>query len=162
MNEATSKGSRMAKLLFLLASFLIAVPILCITGYLVWNSYRNWRKDQNWQEHLSTPLPDEIVDDLCNRDLVPSDIANCQASEIVIPYREVPNILQANLAPGSTFQDVNAIIGQYEDYCERRTELGWNDRFYCNYWIGAYPVRIVFERDTDKILTIDWYTPDRS
>jgi predicted outer membrane lipoprotein len=123
---------------------------------LLWNEVENDRH-QGWQAFLSQPLPDDVVSDLCLRNLVPSNVGNCQNSSIQIPLSSIPAIFQANIPDGATKDEVNRLFGRYLIDCQSEAETPASLR--CQYKLASYTVTIHYRSASDTLISMDFLQP---
>ena len=117
-------------------------PLLTISPFII----LAWQDGQNLRRYNASSLPVEMIQDLCDRDLVPVEISDCmEIEEFTLVKGDLPGIINHNLNVGvSTLDDVKYVFGE-PTYCESS-----ESRFSCYYQKGFVAV---FEFTDANILT---------
>lgn len=138
--------------LFLVLSMLLVCSASCWILLLL--DARNRQRDANCEMSFSTPLPSEVTNDLCKRDLVPASVAICESSNVEISRAAQFELMSSNIDIGvTTYQDVTTMFGDYVLYCED-VETARNNptvsTFRCDYSLYNWPIVFVeFDKQTE-------------
>jgi hypothetical protein len=103
-------------------------------------------------QHLLAPMPQKVTTDLCERDLVPKDIADCSITPPHLQRDDTWDILRGNIQIGvSTHQSVKEDFGKYETSCSKVNQL--SNRFWCGYNLsGEGPIiTILYDAPTQTV-----------
>lgn len=139
-------------LLILPLLFCFAAGAICIFLVYVEND-----RLQGWDEYLSQSLSNDVVRDLCSRNLLPPSIGDCQNQNLQVQLRSIPDIFRANVTSDASKDDVNRLFGGYLLDCKEDTlQL---HSVHCQYQLSSYIVAIHFSVDTKKIISMDFLEP---
>jgi hypothetical protein len=123
---------------------LIGIPICVCT---VWSiqflhklNLQGIEREQNCAVLRSEPLPAGMTEYLCKSSLVPSHIADCNLPSLTLRSQDLISIMKANIRASSTYDEVTAMFGSYEYYCDSRDHI----EFRCRYEFGRWPALFVF------------------
>lgn len=100
---------------------------------------------------MSQAIPNDIVTDLCSRNLIPPTMSDCQNRPVQLQLRSIPAIFRANLASDATQSDVNQLFGPYLIECKEDVDVPHTVR--CQYEIAGYYVSINYSTDTEKVVS---------
>jgi hypothetical protein len=148
----------------------ICLAAIVLASLCIWVFVRETRREQarhqelqeNWERRMASPIPEEVVEDLCNRELVPVYVADCEDPDVVILYGSIPDIVRANVDfENDTHDDVAGIFGQYE-YCQMQLDCSDRDSYRCSYRLHAYDFFIYYDCAIHRIVEIHWNTPEDS
>jgi hypothetical protein len=108
--------------------------------------------ERNCATYDAQPISTEVVRDLCERNLIPASISECNSDMAPISIQYVIDIVNSNIIPNrSTYADVTGLFGKYEILCEGPSS-GRSD-FRCTYNIsGVGPIIFVFFNNDTKLV----------
>jgi hypothetical protein len=134
-----------------IVSLAIILPV-CVFTIWFFNmmSARHERREQNCATAVAKPILDTVVNDLCERKLIPTSLGECGNDSF--QTQDVMTIVTSHVyANTSTYSEVTSIFGTYETYCELRLQ----DRatFRCTYNIGYWPNIFIFYSTKTEIVT---------
>ncbi len=138
------------KLFYLL---LLSFPLICCLVAVAWLlvfAYGETDRLQAWDKYLSQPIPDDIVTDLCSRNLIPPTIGNCQNKQLQIQLSSIPDIFRATIASGATKNDINQLFSDYLLDCKDDTDIPYSVR--CQYKLADFYIAINYDIDTNKVV----------
>lgn len=138
----------MKKILLILG---ILILLCCAISY-AFMGFLDFREQQRWEAFLSYELPSDIVNDLCQRDLVPPHVVECSDPNRVIEYHHIPDILHHNLGADATHEDVKGLFGQYERDCETDEA----NTYHCGYYFASYRVILFYDGTSRTITHVLW------
>jgi hypothetical protein len=133
-------------------AFLILIAVGGTCGFLLLLDARQQEREMNCATYSSSPVSQEIVEDLCSRGLIPASVANCAAPNTQIYIGDIGTIFETNVQLNiSTFHEVTNMFGDYVEICTDETIQQTIPRFSCSYDIsGRGPkVRIDFNSETE-------------
>lgn len=130
-----------------LVMVLICIIIFAVPSALLMNY--SYRQQRNFERYLSTQLPDDIVKRLCSKQLVPSSFRDCNAPNISLEMRDVPELFRLNLSENATFDEVDQLFGDYEFICYME-----EDPYSCQYRIYGYDMIFFFDPITNQIVRV--------
>ena len=151
--------TRIARLSLVMLLFLCGAAILLLTWYYSRMERQLQARLDTWDQILTTPMPEDMVRDFCNQNLMPEEVADCDAAEVVITYHAIPTIFSANIDSNSTHEDVRSMFGKYERYCEHPNQFENSNTYRCKYEFGRRSLYIRFDKGTDVITELHWYNP---
>lgn len=100
---------------------------------------------------VTTPLPPEVVSDICHKFEVREDDWRCRADAKVYAPDFFPLIRSAFQPESSTYDDVQAKLGIYQYHCESLIiEANGNKYYTCDYDLHddrVFPIGIFFKDD---------------
>jgi hypothetical protein len=129
---------------------MILSPCCLIGAAIAFVVYLDYQQDLGYEIYLSYPLPTEIVSDFCARQMIPPDMADCNAASIVIAQRHVPDIFRFNLSERATYGDVTQHFGNYEYNCQRDPQNTIS--YSCQYRFGGYDIILIYDTETNVIV----------
>ena len=142
---------------------------VCVRSYMWVSQFQAERetvrqqRQANWERYMASPIDEEVVEDFCNRELVPTHIADCEDPNVVIPYSAVPDIFEENVdINNDTYEDVTTVFGQYEHHCGMQLDCSDGDRYRCSYRFHTYSAFVFFDCVTHRIVDVHWATPGDS
>lgn len=117
-------------------------------------SERQRQQEKNCATVEAEPMPDEVVSNLCERNLIPASLSSCNDNSSPIRLQSVERIVKSNVVLGSsTYEDVSDMFGSYETYCSG-VSPGMSE-FTCDYHLGRWPlVRISYDDETKIVQSI--------
>ena len=138
-----------------LACSLIALAVLVpICGFIIYLfsflSERQVQREVNCATLAAEPIAETIVNDLCQRGLIPTSLGECGRDTFEI-QDIMPIVRNQVLQNVSTYSDVTSIFGNYEDYCDPK--LPDRRDFRCNYFIGRWPNILIFYNSETEVVT---------
>ena len=100
-----------------------------------------------YEEFLARPLPQTVVRDFCNRNLIPITLGDCTDPGLQLLARDVLPIFEANLVPSqSSLTDAIRLFGQYRGAC---------DLHKCEFNVVSWPrIYVRFNTETEIITSI--------
>lgn len=148
---------------FTVVLFICAAPI-CVMALLVMQATADSGEQQdNYHQQqtlscipqLSMSLSTDVIRDLCSRDLIPSDLGQCNATQTSLTRRSIETIMQASVKIGTTtYNDVKMDFGRYEIVCSDVNTFG-ND-FTCDYDLSenSLIVTIAYDASTQLVKSL--------
>jgi hypothetical protein len=134
---------------FVLLLFYYVLPVVIkvrsdLKAYETSVAYRN-----NYKLH-TTPLSDNVVEDICSKLDIKETSENCQPGAVVYApelFDEIKTDFRNLSKQDKTYEFVQDKLGAYLDYCEKPHP---NGHYRCNYDLRGdyvYPVWFLFDRD---------------
>ena len=134
-----------------LIALAVLVPICGFTTYLFsFLSERQSQREVNCATIAAEPIAETVINDLCERGLVPASLGECGLDTFQI--QDVMPIVTNNVFENvSTYSEVTSTFGRYEEHCGPKLP----DRmdFRCNYFIGRWPNILIFYNSETEIVT---------
>jgi len=134
-----------------LIALAIAIPICGFTIYLFSIlSERQAQREVNCATLAAEPIAEPVINDLCQRELIPSALGECGQDTFQI--QDIMPIVRSQVLENvSTYNDVTNIFGNYEEYCDPK--LPDSREFRCNYFIGRWPNILIFYNSETEVVT---------
>lgn len=133
---------------------LMILPLICcclVAGaWLLVFGYDEYDRLQEKDKYYSQYLPDDIVADLCSKNLVPSTIGDCQNKNLQIQLRSITDIFRAIIASGATKNDINQLFSAYLVDCKADRDIPNSVR--CQYKLAGFYEAINYSIDTNKVV----------
>lgn len=134
---------------FVIFSALLFIAILTLS-YLILIAWVEADRKENRNNFLNTSIPNNVAKDLCSRNLVPNEVAQCDG-DIQIARREIVEIFRSQVSTQNTYDQVSNLFGTYEDFCSQETD----ESYKCTYYFGTAPRVIVrYDSKYNKITSI--------
>jgi hypothetical protein len=137
---------------------LLSLPLTCclVAGaILLFFDYDEHDRLQLQDKYLSQSIPNDVVTDLCSRNLIPTAIGDCQNKNLQIQLRSIPAIFRANIASDATESDVNQLFSAYLLGCKDDRDIPHSVR--CQYEVaGNIVAAINYSSDTHKVVSMSF------
>jgi len=133
---------------------LLILPLTCccfVAGeWLLVFGYDEYDRLQEKDKYLSQYLPDDIVTDLCSKNLVPPTVGDCQNKNIRIQLRSITDIFRAIIASGATKNEINQLFSVYLVDCKADRDI--HDSVRCQYKLAGFYTAVNYSIDTGKVV----------
>lgn len=137
--------------LYLLLGIPICVCMVWSIQFLHLLNVRDMERQQNCAMLLAEPLPGETTSHLCESNLIPTHIADCRVPSVTLYSQDAISVMRANITASSTYEDVTAMFGAYQSYCDPKDHVD----FRCDYDFGRWPrVFVYFDSRTEMATSI--------
>ena len=113
-------------------------------------------RESNCASLLSRPIPVETIANLCEKDLIPSSLADCQSGLATLYIGDLETIVNSKIIIAiSTYEDVTNTFGSYVTYCSDKTARQSNPQFSCEYDLIGWPrFDVIFDSGSEKVLLV--------
>lgn len=131
----------------------VLIPTCGFTIYLFSVfSERQAQREVNCATLVAEPLSETVINDLCDRGLIPASLGECGRDTFHI--QDIMPIVRSQVFENvSTYSDVTSIFGNYEDYCWPK--LPDRSDFPCQYSIGRWPnIFIDYNSETEIVTSV--------
>lgn len=134
-----------------LVALAVLIPICGFTIYLFsLLSERQVQREVNCATIAAEPIAEAVINDLCERGLVPVSLGECGRDTFQI--QDIMPIVRSQVFENvSTYSAVTHIFGNYERHCGPK--LADRSDFICNYYIGRSPNILIFYNSETEIVT---------
>jgi hypothetical protein len=126
-----------------------AMPVL-VNAHASWQRYTERVARQSDYTKITTPLPKNVVDDICSKFEIDRNDVRCLPDAIVYApdfFGDIKTYLQRLPDQDATFEIVNEILGIYLVRCGSPDDEGY---YSCRYDIrgdGIYPIFVHFTKE---------------
>jgi len=136
---------KMVKIIFVI----LAVPVGCFLATICIETFVltlvSHQQTVAWRRSTS-PLPEQVVEDLCNKMSLPPEDRLCTSDEIMAP--DFYPIIRKTFPPGeATYEEIQTVLGDYLWEKEPLSPLGDGQKYY----------RVSYDLRGDRASTILYY-----
>jgi hypothetical protein len=111
---------------------ILAVPLVCFCSIIILQNFvlslSSYQQSVAWRRSTS-PLPEQVVKDLCNKLALPAEDQLCTSDDILA--RDFYPIIRKAFPPGETrYQDIQNVLEEYQSESEQLGRLADGQKYY--------------------------------